>query len=81
MWGFAERHGSSLFPFNIAPLFRVSRELAIFPEGSGKFLLPDAKQVLPLAKVALEAYAFGDLKCRDQATFDRLTAFPSPFAS
>jgi hypothetical protein len=44
-------------------------------------LSSNAQQVLPLAKVALEAHAFGDLEGRDQATLDLLAALSGTLAS
>jgi hypothetical protein len=36
--------------------------------------IANSQQVLPLAKVALEAHAFGDLKRRDDTSLDLLPA-------
>jgi hypothetical protein len=41
----------------------------------------DSKQVLPLAKVTLEAHAFGNLKSRDQAPLDLFAAFARSLTS
>jgi hypothetical protein len=42
--------------------------------------ISDPQQVFPLAKVALEAHALGDLKCRDDAALDLLSTLACPFA-
>jgi hypothetical protein len=39
------------------------------------------QQVFPLARIALEAHAFGNLKGRDEAPLDLLAALSGPIAS
>jgi hypothetical protein len=46
-----------------------------------KFSIANPQQMLPLAKVATEAHAFGNLKGRDQASLDGLSAFAGSLAS
>ena len=42
--------------------------------------ISDPQQALPLAKIALEAYALRDLECRDHASLDLLAGFACCFA-
>ena len=43
---------------------------------AAKFSVANPQQMLPLAKVTLEAHAFGNLKSRDQASLDLLSTLP-----
>ena len=45
----------------------------------GAFSITYAQQVFPLAKLALESHALGDLKRRDDAALDLLASFAGAF--
>ena len=51
-------HWVIVTPFNITPLSRISCELAFLPKEVASDLLADPQEVLPLAKLALEALFF-----------------------
>jgi hypothetical protein len=44
-------------------------------------LFANPQQVLPLAKVTLEAHALGDLEARDDTPLDLLTGLPGALAN
>ena len=46
-----------------------------------EFSIANPQQVLPLAKVTFETHAFGNLKCRDDATLNLLAALSGPLTS
>jgi hypothetical protein len=62
-------------------LLRIYRcEIGAFPFHSSAFpSIADPQQVLPLAKVTLEAKTLGNLESRDQTAFDLLAALSGTF--
>jgi hypothetical protein len=48
--------------------------------GGLQFSIANPQQIFPLAKVALEANALGNLKRRDNAPLDLLAGLPGSFA-
>jgi hypothetical protein len=48
--------------------------------GGLQFSITNTQQVFPLAEIALEAHALGDLKRRDGTSLDLLAGFPGGLA-
>ena len=70
-------------PLALASINRHGTFCSSFARLSGlarKLLFVSPQQILPLAKFAFEAHALGDLKCRDDASLDLLSALACPFA-
>ena len=58
----------------------MSNRAAFRGDIRSRFSIANPQQVLPLAKVTFETHAFGNLKCRDEATLDLLVRFAEAIA-